>query len=63
MARAELLVQMKDVLTDEDYKAFKAEVDRPPGPAPFAAPRTQDLAKRLDQYQKELEDLRRNLPK
>ena len=49
LARADLLLTMTDVLTEEDFKKFKAEVDRqpdfgerpfgrggrPPGPPPF----------------------------
>jgi hypothetical protein len=31
LARAELLLKMKDVLSDEEYKKFKTELESPPG--------------------------------
>jgi EF hand len=34
LARADLLLKMKDVLSDEEYKKFKEALDRPPGPPP-----------------------------
>src|SRR6516162_601026 len=62
-SRAELVLQMKDVLNEEDYRAFKAALDRAPGPPRFGDPKTQDLNRRVDQLQKELDDLRRKLAK
>jgi hypothetical protein len=67
--RAELLVQMKDVLNDADYRAFKAAIDRPgpkgkgpnAPPPPPPPPGPGDLSSRIDQLQKELEDLRRKV--
>jgi hypothetical protein len=38
MARTELLVRMKDVLNEEDFKAFKAEADNLPPPKGFGPP-------------------------
>jgi hypothetical protein len=66
-AHADLLRQMKEVLSEEDYKAFKAATDRPPGalfgPPPFAPPNLQNLEKSLEQIQKDLDDLRRKIQK
>jgi hypothetical protein len=64
LSRAELVLQMKDVLSPEDHRAFKDAVDRPPGP-PFGGPKKgpPDLERRIDQLQKELDDLRRKLEK
>jgi hypothetical protein len=97
MARLELLVRMKEVLTEEDFKAFKAEADNLPPPKGFGPPgkgfggkkgfgppdrgfdpekgekgfgppkgpppTREELVKRLEQYQKELDELRRQLDK
>jgi hypothetical protein len=62
LAHAELLVQMKDVLSEADFRIFKAAVDRPPGPPQFDA-RPQDLERRIDQLQRELDALRGTLKK
>jgi hypothetical protein len=63
LQRAEIVMQMKDVLEDEDYRVLKAALDRPPGPPAFKGPRSPDLNARIDQLQKELETLRGKLPK
>jgi hypothetical protein len=34
LARDEMLLKMKDVLSDEEYKKFKTELENPPGPGP-----------------------------
>jgi hypothetical protein len=61
-ARIELLNQMKAVLKDDEYKAFKAVVDRQPGPPAFAGAKS-DLEKRLDQLQQDLDELKRSVKK
>jgi hypothetical protein len=59
--QADLLVQMKDVLPDEDYKSFKVALDKK-GPPPFGGPQA-DLQRKLDQLQQDLDELRRDLKK
>ncbi|HLJ92570.1 MAG TPA: hypothetical protein VKU02_05180 [Gemmataceae bacterium] len=76
LARADLLLQMSDVLSAEESKIFKAALERQPdfGPPfagrggrfarlepPAANPRSQELEKRLDQLQQDLENLRREI--
>jgi hypothetical protein len=62
MAHSDLLVKMKDVLSEKEFKTFKEALDRRP---PFAglvgttSPRSADLEKRIDQLQKSLDDLRK----
>jgi hypothetical protein len=63
VARAELIVQMKDVLNEEDYRVFKSALDRPFGPPGGKGPRPVDLNTRIDQLQKELDELRRKVQK
>jgi hypothetical protein len=63
LSRAELMLQMKDILTEEDYRTLKSALDRPAGPPAFKGPRPTDLKGRIDQLQKELEELRSKLPK
>jgi hypothetical protein len=67
-ARAELLQKMKEVLSEEELKDFKAALERPRGGggvffnvAPPDAPRPGDVERKLDQLQKELDDLRRQI--
>jgi hypothetical protein len=86
-ARAEMLLKMKEVLSEEEFKDFKAALDRQSafgergvifnfnlGPAgaprpgeprlelgPAGPPRPGELEQRLEQLQKELEELRRQL--
>jgi hypothetical protein len=60
LARSDLLIKMKDVLSEQDYKKFKEALDRQPnrrGPGLVAAPA--ELQNRLDRLIKEAEDLRR----
>jgi len=60
LARSDLLIKMKDVLNEQDYKKFKEALDRQPnrrGPGLATAPA--DLQNRLDRLIKEAEDLRR----
>jgi hypothetical protein len=72
-ARADMLRKMKKVLSEEEFKDFKAALDRPvrrfavgpggpPGPAlgPAGAPTPRELERRLDRLQKELDELRRS---
>jgi hypothetical protein len=74
LARADLLLKMKEVLSEEAFKNFKAALDRqpgfgvrfigdgrPPSPAPAPANRQGDLEKKLDQLQRGLDDLRRQI--
>ena len=70
LSRAEMIVQMKDALSDDDYRIFKSAMERfPPkkgfpgpkgGPA-FAGPT--DLERRIEQLQRELEDLKQSIKK
>lgn len=68
LTRAEVIMQLKEVLNDQDYRSFKDTLDRGPfqkgfdkggkgfgGGAPKAQP---DLSRRIDQLQKELDELR-----
>jgi hypothetical protein len=61
LPRADLLVKMQGILSESEYKQFKEATDRPPGPAPTSASRSADLEKKLDQLQKDLEALRREI--
>jgi hypothetical protein len=69
LARADLLLKMTEVLNEEELKTFKVALDRPAG---FAAgpngrggrgpgPGSPDLERRLDQLQRDLENLRREI--
>jgi hypothetical protein len=64
-ARAQLLQQMKEILSEEELKDFEAALDRPRGGTVFLelqdGPRPPDVEKRIEQLQKELDDLRRQL--
>jgi hypothetical protein len=61
LTRAELIVQMKEALNEEDFKAFKTALERPPGPPGFKGPRLLDVNTRIEQVQKDVEDMRRKL--
>jgi hypothetical protein len=71
MARSDLLVKMKDVLNEQQYKQLKEELERRPAGGPPPGPgagKTAELERRLDQtlkqftqLQKQLEELRREL--
>jgi hypothetical protein len=63
LARSDLLVKMKDVLSEQEFKTFKAALDRRPntGLIGTGASVPAGLERRLDRLQKELEDLRREL--
>jgi hypothetical protein len=67
IARSDLLVKMKDVLSEQDYKSFKEALDRRPTPPGTAStttstpPSSADIERRLDQLVKEIESLRREL--
>jgi EF hand len=67
VSRAELAMQMKEILSEADYRSFKASLDRPPPPKGFKGPNGPpppppgDLTSRIDQLQKELDDLRRKV--
>ena len=60
LARAELLLKMKDVLSEQEFKTFKEALERQPGATPAATP-SSDLQRKLDQLQRELEGLRREI--
>jgi hypothetical protein len=66
-SRAELLQKMKEILSEEELKDFKAALDRPRGGTiiidvgPPGAPRPGDVERKVDQLQKELDELRRQL--
>src|SRR5207245_6673123 len=74
LARADLLLKMTDVLNEEEFKSFKVAFNRRPGfgagfdrrggplggPAvPSRASGSGDLEKKLDELQKDLDNLRR----
>jgi hypothetical protein len=76
MARADLLMKMTPVLSDEEFKTFKTALERRPGfgagvggrGGRFATPaqpagdsRSSDLEKKLDQLQQDLNNLRREI--
>jgi hypothetical protein len=75
LARAGLLVKMQEILTKDEAKKFKEAVDRRPGfanrlgggdgrrpgPAPSGAPRQGDLERKIDQLQRDLDTLRREI--
>jgi EF hand len=80
VARAELILEMKDVLSEDDYRAFKTALNLPPGKGPPGGkgfdgkgfgkgpfgkgpPPPEDINSRIDQLQKDLDDLRKKLPK
>jgi hypothetical protein len=62
-ARAALLGKMKDILSEDEWKDFKAALDRPPRGATVIlgpdATRQLDAERRIDQLPKEPRDLRR----
>jgi hypothetical protein len=63
-ARAELLQKMKEVLSEEEFNDFKAALDRPRGVTAFSAGpadglRPGELERKVEQLQKEVEELRR----
>ena len=62
-ARAELLRNMKEILGEDEWKDFKAALDRPTGGATVIlgpdATRRLDAERRIDQLPKEPRDLRR----
>jgi hypothetical protein len=76
LARSDLLVKMQDVLGEQEFKTFKTALDRPPNfggppvggragrpdrPAPAGASRQGELERKLDQLQKDLDNLRREI--
>ena len=62
-ARAELLQKMKEILSEDEWKDFKAALDRPTRGATVIlgpdATRRRDAERRIDQLPKEPRDLRR----
>jgi hypothetical protein len=72
LARADLLLKMKDILSEDELGKFKNALDRPPGsgrrggqggsstPAD-AGTGNQELQKKIDQLQKELDELKRQI--
>ena len=67
VARAEIMLEMKNILKEEDYRMLKETLDRPPGPPGFfkkgPPPPLSAISSRIDQLQKDLEEVRRKLPK
>jgi EF hand len=63
IARADLVVAMKDVLTDGDYRVFKSSVDFQTGPPAGKGPRPDDVNERIEQLQKDLDELRNKIGK
>jgi hypothetical protein len=64
LSRSELILQLKDVLNEEDYRVLKSALDRPIGPASgFKGPRQENVNGRIEQLQRELDDLRKKLAK
>jgi hypothetical protein len=76
LARADLLLKVKEMLSGDEFKSFQVALDRSPrfgppaggfggafgGPAaPADANRARDLERRLDQLQRDLDNLRREL--
>jgi hypothetical protein len=70
LAHSDLLQKMKDVLSDQEFKNFKDALDRQgrpgdrfigSGSATGSAPKQSDQDKKLEQLQKQLDDLRREL--
>jgi len=61
LPRADLLLKMKEVLSGDDYKKFQEAVDRQPGLVPPGARRPADLDRRLEQLQRDLDSLRREI--
>jgi hypothetical protein len=66
-ARADLFHKMREILSEEELQNFKAALDRPRGATvainfgPPEAPRPADVERRIEQLQKELDELRRSL--
>ena len=76
LARADLLLKMTEVLSAEQFKDFKLALNRQPGfgarptrgggplpgaTSPGGSSRSEDLEKKLDQLQKDLDNLRREI--
>jgi hypothetical protein len=67
-ARAELLRNMREILSEDEWKDFKAALDRPSGSTVILGPgledtRGLDAERRIDQRPKEPRDLRREPPR
>jgi hypothetical protein len=63
VARAEIMLEMKSILKEKEYREFEAALDRPPGAPPFAdGPSLAGIGIRIDRLQKDLDDFRRKLP-
>jgi EF hand domain-containing protein len=67
LARADLLLKLKGVLSEEEFKNIKASLDRAPGfgarppvPPPAGGPRS-EVERKLDRLQQELDSLRREI--
>jgi len=67
-ARADLIQKMKKILSEEEFKDFQAALDRPGGgngaffnAVQLDGPRPGDAERKLEQLQKELDELRRQL--
>lgn len=66
VARAELALELKGILKEEDYRVVKDALDRPPGPPGppgfEKGPSLTGISIRIEQLQKDLDELRRKLP-
>jgi EF hand len=65
-ARADLLEKIKEILSEEEFKDFQAALDRPRPSTVISlgvpdAPGPGDVQRRIEQLQKELEDLKREI--
>jgi hypothetical protein len=64
-SRLEFLQKMKDILSEEEFENFKAALDRPRGETflnldgPKGGPGPGELERKIEQLQKEVEELRR----
>jgi hypothetical protein len=63
LARAELMLQMMDALSPDDYRTFKSALTQPRPGAALSLSSTTDFKQRIDQLQKDLEEIRGKLPK
>jgi hypothetical protein len=61
LARADLLLKLKDVLSAEEFAKFREATARRPGPVSPGSSTRGDVEKKLDQLQKDLDNLRREI--
>jgi hypothetical protein len=64
VARADLLIQMKEVLSEKEFNEYKISLgNQPGGPPKKGPPKGPDLQRSLDRLQKDLDEIRGKLPK